>query len=138
MNPQQLPSRRAVLGSAGLAAVTICLAGCGSSGSPSSAGSATTDASGATTVKTSDVPVGSGLIVGQYVVTQPKEGTYEAFGHLCTHQNLPVQQVTDAAIVCGRHGSSFSLADGSVLTGPATEALTKATVSVDGDTLTVS
>lgn len=138
MNPQQLPSRRAVLGSAGLAAVTICLAGCGSGGSSGSSSAASTDAPGATTVKASEVPVGSGLIVGQYVVTQPKEGTYEAFGHLCTHQNLPVQQVTDAAIVCGRHGSSFSLADGSVLTGPATEALTKATVSVDGDTLTIS
>ena len=83
-------------------------------------------------------PVGSGTIVGQFVVTQPKAGTYEAFGYLCTHQNLPVQQVTDAAIVCGRHGSTYSLADGTVLTGPAQKALTKATVKVDGDTLTIS
>ncbi len=93
---------------------------------------------GATTVKAADVPVGAGLIVGQFVVTQPKAGTYEAFSYICTHQNLPVQQVTDAAIVCGRHGSTYSLADGTVLTGPATKALTKATVKVDGDTLTIS
>ncbi|MFZ0531453.1 MAG: Rieske (2Fe-2S) protein, partial [Propionicimonas sp.] len=122
MGTQPLPSRRTILNSAGLAAVTICLAGC--SPAPSAAG-------GATTVKASEIPVGGGRIVGQYVVTQPKQGTYEAFGYLCTHQNLPVQQVTDAAIVCGRHGSSFSLADGSVLTGPATKSLAKATVTLD-------
>jgi len=135
MTAHPVPSRRVVLNSAGLAAMTLCLGGCAAaSGSPSSASGGT----GATTVKAADVPVGSGTIVGQFVVTQPKAGTYEAFSYICTHQNLPVQQVTDAAIVCGRHGSSYSLADGTVLTGPATKALTKATVKVDGDTLTVS
>lgn len=133
MSAQPFPSRRAVLNSAGLAAVTICLAGC----APAASGT-TSSATGATTVKAAEIPVGGGKIVGQFVVTQPKAGTYEAFGYLCTHQNLPVQQVTDAAIVCGRHGSSFSLADGSVLTGPAEKALTKATVTADGDTLTIS
>ncbi len=73
------------------------------------------------------------------MVTQPKAGTFEAFGYLCTHQNLPVQQVTDAAIVCGRHGSTFSLADGSVLTGPATDRAHQGhRDTVDGDTLTIS
>ncbi len=133
MTAHPVPSRRVVLNSAGLAAVTLCLGGCAAA-----PGSASTAASGATTIKASEVPVGSGKIVGQFVVTQPKAGTYEAFGYLCTHQNLPVQQVTDAAIVCGRHGSTYSLADGSVLTGPAQKALTKATVKVEGDTLTIS
>ena len=134
MTTQSLPSRRVVLNSAGLAAVTICLAGCAPA-----AGSATSAASGSgpTTVKAADIPVGSGKIVGQFVVTQPKAGTFEAFGYLCTHQNLPVQSVTDAAIVCGRHGSTYSLADGTVITGPAQKALTKATVTVTGDTLTI-
>jgi len=131
-----VPSRRAVLNSAGLAAVTLCLGGCAAS--PGSASSSASAGTGPTTVKASDVPVGSGTIVGQFVVTQPKEGTYEAFSYVCTHQSLPVQQVTDAAIVCGRHGSTYSLADGTVLTGPATKALTKATVKVEGDTLTIS
>jgi len=81
--------------------------------------------------------VGGGKIVGSYVVTQPTEGTFEAFSYLCTHQSLPVQEVTDAAIVCGRHGSTYSLADGSVLTGPATKALTKATATVSGETVSV-
>lgn len=138
MSIQSMPSRRTVLNSAGLAAVTICLAGCAPATSGSGSGSGGGASGGATTVKAAEIPVGGGKIVGQFVVTQPKEGTYEAFSSTCTHQNLPVQQVTDAAIVCGRHGSSFSLADGSVLTGPAERALTKATVAVDGDTLTIS
>ncbi len=132
MTAHSVPSRRVVLNSAGLAAVTLCLGGCAAAPSSTSGGT------GPTTVKAADVPVGSGLIVGQFVVTQPKDGTFEAFSYICTHQNLPVQQVTDAAIVCGRHGSSFSLADGSVLTGPAEKSLTKATVAADGDTLTIS
>lgn len=134
MSGQPYPSRRVVLESAGIAAITVCLGGCAPS-YPSSGGSAT---SGAVTVKAADIPVGGGKIVDQFVVTQPTKGTFEAFSYLCTHQNLPVQQVTDAAIVCGRHGSSFSLTDGSVLTGPAAKPLAKATVAVNGDTLTIS
>ena len=140
MTAHPVPSRRVVLNSAGLAAVTLCLGGCAASpgaGAASGSGSAS-GGSGATTVKAADVPVGAGLIVGQFVVTQAKAGTYEAFSYICTHQNLPVQQVTDAAIVCGRHGSTYSLADGAVITGPATKPLTKATVKVEGDTLTIS
>lgn len=134
------PTRRAFLASAGGVALTLCLGGC--SASPVAGGSASGVATGAasggaTTVPVADIPVGAGRIVGSYVVTQPTEGTFQAFGHLCTHQNLPIQDVTDAAIVCGRHGSSFSLADGSVLTGPATKALTPATVTINGDTLTI-
>lgn len=136
MTAQPLPTRRTVLNSAGIAAVTLCLGGCAAAGSDS--GTSGTASSGPVTVKASDVPVGSGTIVAPYVVTQPKAGTYEAFSYICTHQGFPVGQVTDAAIVCLHHGSTYSLADGSVLTGPATKALTKATVTVSGDTLTIS
>lgn len=136
MTAHPLPSRRVVLNSAGLAAMTLCLGGCAATTGTGSASASS--GAGPTTVKVAEIPVGSGKIVGQYVVTQPKAGTFEAFGYLCTHQNLPVQQVSDAAIVCGRHGSTYSLTDGTVLTGPATKALTKATVKVDGDTLTIS
>ena len=137
MTAHPVPSRRVVLNSAGLAAVTLCLGGCAAAPGcrlvlwPPAAPAPPPS-------RRPTCPWASGKIVGQFVVTQPKEGTYEAFSYLCTHQNLPVQQVTDAAIVCGRHGSTYSLADGAVLTGPATKALTKATVKVDGDTLTIS
>lgn len=127
-----LTSRRAALITIGGTTVAVCLTACGASGSGDS-----TASSGPVSIPTSDVPVGSGRIVGRYVVTQATAGTFAAFSYLCTHQNLPVQQVTDAAIVCGRHGSTFSLADGSVLTGPAAQPLAKATVTVNGDTLTI-
>lgn len=138
MDAQPLPTRRAVLSSAGIAALTLCQAGCSAAGGSTSSADAGSGPSAPTTVKSSEVPVGGGKIVGQFVVTQPTRGRFEAFSYLCTHQTLPVQQVTDAAIVCGRHGSTFSLADGSVLTGPATRALTRASVNVEGDTLTIS
>jgi nitrite reductase/ring-hydroxylating ferredoxin subunit len=121
-------SRRVALASVGGMALAVCL-GCANQ---------STATTGPVTVAASDIPVGSGKIVGTFVVTQPQAGTFVAFSYLCTHQGLPVQQVTSAAIVCGRHGSSFSLTDGSVVTGPAAKALTPATVTRSGDTLTIS
>ena len=135
------PSRRALLAATGAGALALCLGGCGSGGTPTTEGGGEPGSGGSgggTTVPVADVPLGSGIITGAFVVTQPTEGTFEAFSSACTHQGLRVQQVTDAAIVCGHHGSSFSLADGSVITGPATEALAAATVTRDGDTLTIS
>lgn len=132
-------SRRALLAATGAGALALCLGGCGSGGAPTTPGSSGSGGSeGGTTVPVANVPVGSGVIVGAYVVTQPTEGVFEAFSSRCPHQGLPVQEVTDAAIVCGHHGSTFSLADGAVITGPATEPLTAATATQDGDTLTIS
>ena len=127
------PSRRVVLATAGAGALALCLAGCSAAGQP-----AVSSAPGEVTVPVADVPVGAGLIADGFIVTQPTEGTFVAFSRLCTHQGLPIRQVTDAAIVCGHHGSTFSVADGSVLTGPATRPLPAATVTRAGDTLTIS
>jgi Rieske Fe-S protein len=41
-------------------------------------------------------------------------------------------------IQCNCHGSQYSAADGSVKKGPATKALGKKTVTVEGDNLNVS
>ena len=133
MTSEFLTSRRTVLASAGAGVLALCLGGCAAPAGQQAGG-----ADGAVTVPVGDVPVGSGKIVGRFVVTQPTQGTFEAFSSTCTHQRLPVQQVTDSAIVCGRHGSTFSLADGSVITGPAEQPLARATVTRNGDTLTLS
>ena len=135
MADQLETTRRTFLVSAGAATLTVCLGGCAAAGGTTSAA---TGGSAATTVPVAEVPVGGGTIVGNFVVTQPTQGNFKAFGYLCSHQKLPVQQVTDAAIVCGRHGSTYSLADGSVITGPATAPLTPAVVTVSGDSLTVT
>lgn len=134
------PSRRLVLTGAGGFALAVCLAGCGAptTAATTAPGGGTSAPAGDTTVPAADITVGSGKIVGNYVVTQPTAGTFAAFSVLCTHQNLPVQQVTEATIICGRHGSTYSIKDGSVLTGPATKGLAKATVTKSGDTLTIT
>ena len=86
-------------------------------------------------VATADVPVGGGVIVAasQVVVTQPSEGDFKAFSSTCTHQGCQVSSVSDEQIVCACHNSRFSIADGSVLGGPATAPLPEVTVSVSGD-----
>ncbi len=126
--PPQPITRRAALVGIGGATLALCL-GCSAQGQASA---------GPVTVRVTDVPVGSGIIVGGFVVTQPQAGTFEAFNGACTHQGFIVQQVTTSAIVCGRHGSSFALTDGSVITGPAARPLAKATLTRNGDVLTIS
>ncbi len=127
-SPPASISRRTALVGIGGATLALCL-GCSAQGAASS---------GPVTVNVSEVPVGSGTIVGSFVVTQPQAGTFEAFNGACTHQGFIVQQVTTSAIVCGRHGSTYALTDGSVITGPATRPLAKATVTRNGDLLTIS
>jgi Rieske Fe-S protein len=140
MNIQQETSvtRRAVLAGAAVG-VTTALAACGDS-SPSGSGSGSGTGSGSATVSAAEVPVGGGKILTDQsvVVTQPTAGTYKAFSAVCTHQGCVVSSVANSRISCACHNSQFSAADGSVITGPATRALTAKSVSVSGDTLTVS
>lgn len=91
-------------------------------------------------VPMADVPVGGGKILADasYLVTQPAAGQYKAFTKLCPHAMCPVSSITNSEIVCHCHGSTFSIADGSVIKGPAQEGLGNAKVSLQGDTLTVT
>lgn len=127
-------TRRTVLTGAAAIGVTTALAACGDSDS----GGATS--SGPVTVSTAEVPVGGGKILAteRVVVTQPTDGTFKAFSAACTHQGCVVAKVEKSQILCTCHGSTFSAADGSVVTGPATRALTGKTVNVSGDTITVT
>ncbi len=62
-------------------------------------------------VKSSDVPVGGGMILrdDQAIVTQPEPGVFKAFTSTCTHLGCTVSQVADGAIKCPCHGSEFSV-----------------------------
>jgi Rieske Fe-S protein len=84
--------------------------------------------------KTSDVPVGSGVIVDEVVVTQPTAGVFKGFSSTCTHAGCTVNKVADGTIDCPCHGSKFNL-DGSVANGPATRPLEAKTVTVQGDSI---
>jgi Rieske Fe-S protein len=123
---------------AGVAAVgaTTVLAACGSG---SDGGTGDTGGSPAT-VKAADVPVGGGKIISdsKVVVTQPTAGQYKAFSAICTHQGCVVAKIENAKIECTCHHSMFSITDGSVVGGPAPSALPAKTVTLNGDTLTVS
>jgi Rieske Fe-S protein len=152
------PDRRNVL--AGLVAVGAAaplLAACGNGGGPgatSTAGDPATPGGAASGggngaggaggggggIKTSEIPVGGGKVfAGQgVVVTQPKAGEFKAFSAVCTHQGCTVSRVADGTIDCPCHFSRFSIADGSVEDGPAPKPLPQKTVTVTGNTLTVS
>ena len=107
------------------------------SGTPADSSS---PAAGASLATTSEVPVGSALIVTdqKVVLTQPTAGTIKAYSAICTHQSCVVAKVDGATIICPCHGSTYSAADGSVLAGPAPAPLNPVNVTVTGDTITLA
>ena len=106
-------------------------AGAGSTSAGSTAGSS---AGGSNLATTSQVQVGSGFINTSVnvVVTQPTAGEYKAFTAVCTHQGCIVDSVANNVIQCPCHGSQYSAKDGSVIQGPATQALAAKTIKVSG------
>ena len=148
MNNAEFPiSRQKILLGAGLGLVTAVLAACSTYGKkPEAAGESSTtpaapSASGGTAApaakaiaKTSDVPVGSGVIVGEVVVTQPSAGVFKGLSAKCTHKGCTVDKVADGTIDCPCHGSKFNL-DGTVVNGPAQEPLAVENITVQGDSI---
>ncbi|MGW0998629.1 Rieske (2Fe-2S) protein [Streptomyces sp. NPDC002523] len=126
------PARRTVMAAAGAAGLAVALTACGSGDDSKGSGTA---ASGTTLAKTSDIPEGGGKILADQgvVVTQPTAGTYKAFSSKCTHQGCAVSGITNGVITCPCHHSEFSVADGSVKKGPATQPLPAEKITVSGD-----
>ena len=135
-NPLVISSvrRRTLLAAAGLSATA--LGGLGACGLEPPAPEGTP---GPQTAPTADIPVGGGTIypASETVITQPTAGKFQAFSSICTHAGCPVTEVTDS-IGCLCHGSRFRLADGTVLTGPATRPLDRKAVTVAGGTVSVA
>ncbi len=128
--------RRTVLGgaaAAGLAVVAVpVLASCSSR--PSSTTSTQTK------VKTSDVPVGGGVIetATGVVVVQPTSGEFKAYSSVCPHQGCSVDGIAGGLITCPCHGSRFKVSDGSVVNGPATQGLTVLPSQLQGSEVVVT
>ena len=138
------PRRRTVIVGAGFGALATAVAACSTYGktpagseaastAPAGSGASGTPGSGPL-AKTTAVPVGSGLIVDDVVITQPTAGVFKGFSTVCTHAGCNVSEVTDGKIVCPCHGSKFNL-DGSVDHGPAKKPLEAKPVSVQGDSI---
>jgi Rieske Fe-S protein len=139
--------RKTVLAGAGVGLVAAAVAACSSgsdSGSSESSGSSpaestpgsesSSSASGEALAPTADVPVGSGVIVGEVVLTQPEAGDFKGFSAVCTHTGCLLNEIADGTINCPCHGSKFSL-DGAVVNGPATKPLETVAVRVQGDSI---
>jgi Rieske Fe-S protein len=132
-------TRRSVLRGAGALGAAGLLAACGDDAGPSTSAPPPPPAP-PQPIKAADVPVGGGTIFRDQniVVTQPAAGEFKAFTATCTHMNCQVTDVSQAKIICACHGSQYNIADGSVARGPSTRALPEKTITVSGDTLTVS
>ena len=145
--------RRTLLAGVGAgAACAVTLAGCStynansgiaapppaaSRSAPASAGSGGGSASAAAPAPlttTSQVPVGGGQILAakKIVVTQPQAGTFKAFSAVCTHLGCIVGTVSGGTINCPCHGSKYSIANGSVVNGPAVNPLPPVSIEVQG------
>jgi Rieske Fe-S protein len=142
-------SRQKVLLGAGLSLVTAVVAACSTYGKKEEAASesATTTAApapsasggsaapaGKVIAKTADVPVGSGVIVDEVVVTQPTAGVFKGFSSTCTHKGCTVDKIADGTIDCPCHGSKYNL-DGTVANGPAQKPLPAENITVQGDSI---
>jgi len=145
------PTRRIVFHGLGALGVAVALAGCGSDNtgstepapdqsSGSGGGSGGGTASGKELAKTSDVPVGGGVILSdaKVVITQPAAGTFDAFSAVCTHQGFLVTSVEGGAIVCNHHGSTYDAKTGAVTQGPAPAGLQKVGIVVKGGKILAS
>lgn len=144
----RISRQKAILG-AGLGLIATALAACTTYGKkPEASGASATSTVEATPgtgapgpaaqanaiAKTADVPVGSGVIVDEVVVTQPSAGVFKGFSSTCTHAGCTVSEVAGGTINCPCHGSKFNL-DGTVANGPATKPLEAQAVTVQGDSI---
>jgi Rieske Fe-S protein len=140
--------RRNVIAGAGLGLAATALTACSTYGkqpaassassapapAPAAPGSPGAPAPAAALAKTADVPVGSGVILDDIVVTQPTAGVFKGFSSVCTHAGCKVSKIEDGTIDCPCHGSKFSL-EGAVVHGPAKDPLEAKAVSVQGDSI---
>jgi len=140
LQPLSGPARRTVMAAAGAAGLAVALTACGSEDDSSDSATEQGAAAGTAVAKTTDIPEGGGKIFKDQgvVITQPTAGTYKAFSSKCTHAGCAVTGVADGVITCPCHNSEFSVTDGSVKKGPATEALAAEQITVSGDSITLA
>lgn len=143
-------TRRSVLRASTVASGAACalaLAGC-STAAPATDAAPEPSASAIPTTgkpvkvgKVSEVPVGesaSGVANGiNVLIFRPDAKTVLAYSATCTHAQCTVGAQGNQ-FVCPCHGSTYNASDGSVVVGPARQALPRYAAAIDGDWITVS
>lgn len=127
--------RRTVIAGAGVVAATAALAATQSkhaAAAPPPVGQFAPP--GTVVAKTSDVPVGGGIILGELLITQPTPGVFLGFCSHCTHLGCVFGSVANGTVNCFCHGSKFNL-DGSVARGPAFIPMIPRPIRVEGDNI---
>jgi nitrite reductase/ring-hydroxylating ferredoxin subunit len=126
------PRRTALIGAAVCPLAAACSSG--DNTSPASTPASSTSAAAGPLAKTADIPVGTGKIVGNTLITQPEPGIFKAFVPRCTHAGCKVTVINGTSVDCPCHGSAFAL-DGSVTHGPASRPLDPVAITVNGDSI---
>jgi Rieske Fe-S protein len=121
----ELPRRTVLIGAA-VGPLVACSTSTGKQIKP-----ATAPVPGQALASTADIPVNSGKVVGDTLLTQPQPGVFDAFVARCTHAGCALPGVEGDTIICPCHGSRFAL-NGTVVRGPAMEPLVGVKVTVKG------
>ena len=128
------PRRRTLLAGVTGWALAAGIAGCTSAKPPAS----DTDTSNASDpgqqflARTTDIPVGGGVIVGSVLLVQPAAGAFRAFSVICPHRGARVSPPDNGTITCWEHNSTFKASDGSRIGGPARRGLTPVPIAISG------
>ena len=137
-NEEFVISRKNVIVGAGVGLSAVALSACTTYGkTPATPVAPPPVGTPAGLAKTADIPLGSGVIVGDIVLTQPSPGVFKGFSAVCTHAGCSVAKIADGTIDCPCHGSKFNL-DGTVVKGPAVRPLQPKPLSVQGDSIILS
>lgn len=87
-------------------------------------------------VAATEVPVGSAVILDQFIIAQPTEGQFVAYSSACPHQRNKITEVEGDTVRCTAHDSVFSIVDGAVISGVARDPLYPAEATHEGGTVT--
>lgn len=86
-------------------------------------------------IATTDVPVGSAVILDGVIFAQPEKGTFKAYSQTCPHQHNAITKVEGGTVTCTSHYTSYDLATGEAISGPGRDPLQEVSFDNDGTTL---
>ena len=82
--------------------------------------------------------IGGYVVSNGVLVIRYNAATYEAYSSACTHEGQQlVYQSGSSQIYCSRHGGTYNPTSGAVTAGPPPAALTKYSITLSGNILTI-